>query len=403
MRIRSLETIRVPLQPNVLFVRLHTDEGLVGLGEAFFGAQAVEAYLHETAAPLLWEMAEAGPEPAQLRLRSYVGFQGAGVETRGNSAVDLAMWDLLGKAVGRPLVDLLGGKVVDDIPVYNTCAGPGYIRVHSRQNSDNWGLDPASDGAFEDLHAFLTRPGELAVELLESGYTAMKVWPFDRAAEARRGTDISAAELRAGIEIVEAIRSATSDRMRVLVELHGLWQGGAAAKIARALGDTGLYWIEDPVRPDSLAGLARVREATPIWIASGETLTGRREFLRLLERGLIDVATLDITWCGGLTEARKIASLADAFAVPIAPHDCTGPVALSACSALVQSQPNGLIQETTRSFLNTWYAQLAEGFPVVRDGRLVTSSTPGHGVSLREDLLMMDGVSVRVSSREDAR
>ena len=121
-----------------------------------------------------------------------------------------------------------------------------------------------------------------------------------------------------------------------------------------------------------------------------------RGFFPLLERRAVDIVTADVQWTGGLTEARKIASLADAFGVPIAPHDCTGPVSFAACIHLVSSQPNGLIQETVRAFLRTWYRELVEGLPEIRDGHIAPTREPGLGVRLREGL---SGVSRRVSSR----
>lgn len=398
MRITAIETIRVPVQPNIVFVVLHGEDGLTGLGESFFGAQAVESYIHETAAPILLETRSHTPESVQYALRSYLGYQGAGAETRGIAAIDVALWDLLAKQAGMPLARLLGGPMTDSIRAYNTCAGPSYVRQESRQWSSNWGLDRLdSDATYEDLDAFLHRPAQLARDLLADGYDAMKIWPFDTAAERSCGTDISGPELVHGLGIVAAIRDEVGDAMDVMIELHGLWQAPAAVKLVRALEQFNPYWIEDPVRPDSPGGIRQVAEATSSWIASGETVTGKRHFKDLLEQGAIDVATLDIMWCGGLTEARKIASLADAAGIPIAPHDCTGPISLAVCSHLVMSQPNGLIQETARAFINTWYQELVTGVPEVRAGRLHVSNAVGHGIALKDDVRDLDGVVRRVT------
>jgi galactonate dehydratase len=134
-------------------------------------------------------------------------------------------------------------------------------------------------------------------------------------------------------------------------------------------------------------------------IATGETCVGRRGFLPLLQRGAVDVVIVDVGWTGGLTEARKVATLADAYGVPVAPHDCTGPVALAACVHLVLSQPNGLVQETVRAFLRSWYAELVTDLPVVEDGHIATPTLPGLGVLLREDLADRPDVERRVTSR----
>jgi galactonate dehydratase len=392
MRIVELETVRTPLHPNLLFVLLRSDDGQVGLGEAFNGVPAVDAYLHETAAEVLFAMSDVSPERCARTLTPYMGFQGAGAETRGNGAVDFALWDLLGKAAGLPLTRLLGGPVRTPMPVYNTCAGSGYIRDAARQSSDNWGLPtaqlPPTENLenLEDLDGFLHRPRELARSLWDEGIRGMKIWPFDLEAERTNGTDISVPALAEAIGTIAAIREEVGLEMSLMIELHGLWTRPAAEKIMRALVPYQPYWVEDPLRSDAADAFARLADAVDLPIATGETCVGRRGFQPLLASGAVDVATMDLQWTGGLTEARKIATMADAYAVPIAPHDCTGPVTLACSTHLVTSQPNGLVQETVRAFLRTWYRDLVVGMPVVADGHIAPGEEPGHGVSLRADL-----------------
>jgi galactonate dehydratase len=401
VRIVALETLRPAVQPNLLLVQLHAEDGTTGLGEAFFGAAEVEAYLHETAAPVLLDAANPTPEGAARLLAPYVGYQGGGVETRGNGAVDLALWDLLGRRAGLPVVDLLGGAVRDRVRVYNTCAGPGYVRGSSRQVSENWGL--AAPGRLEDLEAFLHRPAELAKELWAEGLRGMKVWPFDQAAERTGGTWISQDDLEGGLAVVEAVRVATGPGMDLMVELHGLWNRPAATRILEALTPYRPCWVEDRLRPDAVEALGRLAAAVEVPVATGETCVGRRGFLPLLEAGAVDVVTVDVGWTGGLTEARKVATLADAYGVPVAPHDCTGPVALAACVHLVLSQPNGLVQETVRAFLRTWYPELVSGLPAVEDGQVAAPTAPGLGVRLREGLGDRPDVGRRVTRRPGTR
>lgn len=388
MKIVALETLRPVIQPNVLFVQLHTDSGLIGLGEAFFGSRAVEAYLHESVAQLLPGVENPTPERMALLLAPYAGFQGAGAETRGNGAIDLALWDLLGQRAGLPLVDLLGGAVRDGIKIYNTCAGPGYVSRTTKQGSNNWGLPeaPTLRERYEDLDAFLQRPAELARSLWDDGIRGMKIWPFDRAAELTLGTDISRNDLDAALGIVEAVRAEVGFEMDLMIELHGLWNRHGAAKILQALTPYQPFWVEDPMRPDAIDGLAQLARDVDVPIATGETVVGRRGFLPLLQQQAVDIITVDVQWTGGLSEARKIATLADAYGVPIAPHDCTGPATLAACVHLVTSAPNGLIQETVRAFLRTWYDELVTGLPEIKDGVIRPGSSPGHGVKLREGL-----------------
>src|SRR5256714_8285848 len=140
MKITQLETIQLAEFPNILFVQVETDEGLVGLGETFFGAPEVSTYLHESAAPLLLGQDPSAIDALRVKLKAYVGTQGTGVEARGASAIDIALWDLLGKATNRPVHQLLGGASRPAVRAYNTCAGYRYVRANSGQVLENWGV-----------------------------------------------------------------------------------------------------------------------------------------------------------------------------------------------------------------------------------------------------------------------
>ena len=386
MRITSLETLRPALQPNLVFVLLHADDGTVGLGEAFFGAQAVEAYLHETAAKILFDLDDVTPVGAALALRPYNGFASGGVEQRGNGAVDLAIWDAIGQRSGLSVSRLLGGATRTTLETYNTCAGADYVRTSTQQNSANWGIEHSAS-QWEDLDAFLTRPEQLARELRAEGITGMKIWPFDRAAERTAGTSISSTEMDAALGIVAAARAGGGPDMRIMIELHGLWLLPTATEILRQLSEFDPFWVEDPIRSDAVDAYAQLRRRTEVPIAAGETAVGRRGFAPLLRAGVLDYATVDVQWTGGLVEARQVASLADAHGVPIAPHDCTGPATLAAAIHLTASSPNGVVQETVRAFLRTWYRDLVTGLPEVVDGMVTVPDDPGHGVKLRPEVL----------------
>src|SRR4029079_6143695 len=153
----------------------------------------VEAYIHETVAAKVLGRDPLAIDRIAKDLVGYLGFRSTGAEVRGNSALDIALWDLFGKATGQPLAQLLGGFTRESIRTYNTCAGQSYMRKARGQQVANWGLDDA--GRYDDLNAFLTRADELAVDLLEEGITAMKIWPFDQAAEKTGGQYISPADL----------------------------------------------------------------------------------------------------------------------------------------------------------------------------------------------------------------
>jgi L-alanine-DL-glutamate epimerase-like enolase superfamily enzyme len=396
MRITAVETIRLTEFSNIIWVRLHTDEGLVGLGETFMGAEAVEAYLHETAAIKLLGHDPLRIEGINRELQNYLGWRSAGVETRGNSALDIALWDLFGKAHGRPVCDMLGGRSRDRIRVYNTCAGYRYIRDGRAQKVANWGTG-GTDGPYEDLDGFLYHADELALSLLEQGITGMKIWPFDLAAERTHGYDISPAELRTALEPFAKIRAAVGDRMNIMVEFHSLWSLPMAKKLAGALAEFDTYWHEDPFRLDNVGDLRDYAPHSRAWICASETLSYTHAFREYLETGVAGVVMLDLSWCGGLTEARKIAALAEAWHVPVAPHDCTGPVVYAASCHFSLHARNALIQESVRAFYTGWYTELVTELPQITNGEVTVGSQPGLGLELLPGLTERPDALVRIS------
>jgi len=384
VKIVGLETVRVAEHANLCWVLVHTDEGVTGLGETFFGAAAVDAYIHDTAAPLL-----VGTDPLQIdaisrRLAGYLGVTGAGAETRGNSAIDIALWDILGKVTNQPIAQLLGGFTRQSIRTYNTCAGTTYMQ-QGGQTVANYGI-AGERNRYADLDAFLHRADELAEDLLAEGITAMKIWPFDEAAETSNGNYISSADLKAALVPFEKIRRRVGDRIDIMVEFHSMWQLLPAMQIARALAPYGTFWHEDPIRMDSLGDLKRYADASPAPLCASETLASRWRFRDLLETGAAGIVMLDLSWCGGLSEARKIAAMAEAWHLPIAPHDCTGPVVLAASTHLSLNAPNALVQESVRAFYKTWYPEVVTTVPMVRDGMITVPPGAGLGLELHPDL-----------------
>ena len=374
MKISAIETLRLEAFDNLLWVTVETDEGLHGLGETFFGPRAVEAWIHETAAPRLVDADPLRIAHLNRSLQGYCGFRGSGVEMRGLSAIDVALWDLWGKASGQPLYQLLGGRSRERIRAYNTCAGYRYIRSNRGQHSANWGRGGAG-GPYEDLDAFLDDAGELALGLL------------DRYAEASGGLYISAADLRAGLRPFELIRAAVGERMDVMLECHSLWNLPSAVAIARAMEAFDPLWIEDPVRIDRLATLGEFRARSRCPVTASETLAGRWGFTDLIEARAVDIVMLDIGWVGGITEAHAVAQLAQAHQLPFAPHDCTGPVIYSAATHMSVSEPNALIQESVRAFCDGgWYGEVSTALPIMEDGYLRPPEGPGLGMELLPDI-----------------
>ena len=397
MKITKIETIRLTKHPNpnILWVQVYTDEGLVGLGETFWGAQTVEAHVHEYIAPRLLGKDPLAIDRISKDLVGYLGFRSTGAEVRGNSAIDIALWDLFGQAVGQPIAQLLGGFSRQSIRTYNTCAGSQYIR---QPNDSVQAWSAASAGKYDDLDGFMHRAGELAEELLADGITAMKIWPFDAYAAASDGQCISSADLRKALVPFEKIRQAVGDRMDIMVEFHSQWELLPAMAIARALAPFNTFWHEDPIRMDSLSSLVRYATASTAPICASETLGSRWAFRDLLETGVAGVIMLDLSWCGGLSEARKIASMAETWHLPVAPHDCTGPVVLCASTHLALNAPNALIQESVRAFYRTWYADLVTALPKVENGLITVPPGPGLGLALAADLDKKFAVVRRMSA-----
>jgi L-alanine-DL-glutamate epimerase-like enolase superfamily enzyme len=381
VKITGIETIRVGEFPNILFVQVHTDEGFWGLGETFFGPRAVEAYIHETAAEILLGKEALEMDRHSRALAGYVGYRSSGAEMRGNSALDIALWDLFGKATGLPLHQLLGGKVRDSIHVYNTCAGYRYVRGSRGQHSDNWGLESAT-GPYEDLDAFLNRAGELAESLLAEGITGMKIWPFDQYAEKTGGQYISGPDLDAGLEPFRQIREAVDNQVDIMVEFHSLWNFPMARLICAELEQFNPLWYEDPLRADNIDALAELADSTRVPIAISETLSTRWSFREVLDRNAAGIVMVDVSWCGGISEARKIATLAESYQRPVMFHDCTGPVVYAASTHLALNATNALVQETVRAFYTGWYRELVTNLPEVREGRITPPPGPGIGTEL---------------------
>ena len=396
--IERIRTLRVPRFANIVWVEVTTADGAVGTGEACLGALAIDDYIHETAAPYLLGRHASDIERHDRALRGYVGYDGAGVETRGNGAVNLALWDLAGRVTGRPVYELLGGRSRDRIRAYNTCAGYAYALSGGQLALADSGLHAISAaGPYEDLEAAIHRPAELARDLLAQGIGAMKIWPFDSAATASHGRSIDAAAIERAIEPIRAIREELGDRMDIMVELHAQWQPEPMRAIVAALEEYRPLWLEDPIKATSPADLAALARSTPLAIAISETVAGRQRFKELLDAGALDVLIFDVGWTGGITEARKLASLAEVYEVPVAPHDCTGPLLLAASAQLSIHLPNAMIQEHVRAITSGWYAEGVVDLPEVRDGFMSAPTGPGLGSRLRDEVWTRPDAVIRIS------
>ncbi|MSU61096.1 MAG: mandelate racemase/muconate lactonizing enzyme family protein [Pedosphaera sp.] len=393
MRITRIETLRLPDHPNAVWVQVHTSDGLIGLGETYYIPAAVEAVIHDFAAPLLLGKSVFDRERHWQNLFCSANFFGyAGAEMRAVSALDLALWDLLGQSAGQPIYNLIGGRCRESIPVYNTCVNTPKYR---------------------DQDGFLNKPGELAQSLLSEGYTQMKVWPWDRFApqiESASSTGpagwsamgpvghvLAPAHLKQGLWTVQEIRKAVGDRIEIAIEGHSRWDVNCAIRLARALEPYDVIWMEDIIQPDSVEDLRRLVQETRVPQCVSERLFTKYAFRAVLERQAAHIVMIDLIWTGGLTEAIKIAAMADAHHLAFAPHDCTGPVNVFAALHLCAALPNAMIMEVVRGFCDGYYLELVDRPVPIKNGQARLEFGPGLGVKLRPEVLTRSDAHVRIS------
>lgn len=398
MKITRIETIWIDAQPNTLWVRLHTSDGLIGLGETFYAPRAVSALIHDVFANLLIGRSAYDIENHWSNLFSTVNFFGfAGSEMRAISAIDVALWDLLGQHTGQPIYNLLGGRSRERIQIYNTCV---------------------SYGPHQDYHAWIEgRTGQLAQDLLRQGIKAMKIWPFDQfgvslggpigqragaGAVGPVGHYLGKEQLKKGISCVEDVRRTVGDQMEIAIEGHARWNLPVAVQIARALEPYDILWLEEIIPPDNVESYARLKAQTKVPLCVSERLFTRFGFRQVVEQNAADIIMPDMAWTGGLSETRKICSQADTYYLPVACHDCIGPVALWSAAHLTLHVPNAMIQETVRGYYQGWYDEvMTESIDAcIRDGMLSLPDRPGLGTALREEVLARPDVHVEVSDEK---
>jgi galactonate dehydratase len=409
MRISAIETILHEDFPHSVHVRVHTDEGLTGLGESFHRPAAIAEYIHAEIAPRM--LGEPAENVARMWLNignftdGFQPFSGTvSIESSATSAFDIAMWDLRAKALGLPLHDALGGAVRDGIRVYNTSAGTGHLPPpgtprHERHRHEDWGLSARFSSPHDDWTASLERPGELARELVSEGITAMKIYPFSRLIPVTRGLSITPRQLHENLEPFREIRAAVGHDIDIAVDLNFIWTAAPALQIATALDDFGLLWIEDPMRTSAVEAIARLAAQVRTPIAGFDYLNGLPAYARMIEAGALSIARMDLQWVGGVTEAVRIAGYADAKGLGVVLHDCTGPVQWAAAIHVSVHLRNAMIQESVRAFHRDVYPSMVERVPQVIDGHAFPIDAPGHGAVLRDSYL--DGARRRVSTVRD--
>jgi len=377
MKITAIETLQWDAFPRILVVRVHTDSGIVGLGETVDKVPGAKGALHGTVAPLVLGQDPLDIEGVWRFVMDNIMYHGyAGAETRALSAVEVALWDIMGKVYDAPLVHLLGGKTREAIPTYNTCIG---------------------FGANHDYDAWHEDAGPLAQSLLAEGIKAMKIWPFDRFSEHSFGQYISMAEVEEGLRPVRQVRDAVGMEMEIGIECHFRWNRVSMERIARALEPYDILFLEDvmpAVYPDEIRMLGG---RTTIPIIGSELLMTRWQLREWLEKHVTPIVMTDPVWNGGIAETRKIAILAETFGVPLVLHNVAGPICHAACMHLGAHIPNLFFVESARAFYQGYFPLLSDLAPVVNEGHLSIPSGPGLGVRLNEEALARADLTREIS------
>ena len=352
-----------------LFVEVHTDEGVTGVGECtLYTANHILSQGVEAVKPLIVGLDPANIEEIWQRIfRHYLRIGARGIISAVVSAIDIALWDIKGKVLGVPIYQLLGGAVRDHVPLYTHVQDASYPNV-------------TPDDAVK-----------LALQTQADGYQAIKTDPF-KSARIRSGPyqgasmteKLNPAMIREAVDWVSALRDALGPYYELMVDAHARFEVSSAIKAARAMEHLDLNWFEEPVPPESYPALKEFRENTNIPVSVGESLFTRYDFVPIFEQRLADFVMPDVAWTGGISELRRIAAQAEAYYVPFSPHDALGPVAISAAFQVCMATPNLYRQEC----LHTWF----KDFPKVikpmfdyHDGAIWPNDRPGLGIELDHD------------------
>ena len=380
MKITAIESLQWAEYPRLMIVRVHTDSGIIGLGETVDKIPGAKGALHGTVAPLV-----LGQDPLDIEglwrfVMDNIMYHGfAGAETRALSAVEVALWDIMGKHYNAPLYHLLGGKTRNRIPTYNTCIGFGEI---------------------QDYVAWHEDAGKLAQSLIDDGIYAMKIWSFDQFSERSFGQYIRLQDIEAGLTPIRQIRDAVGDAMEIGIECHFRWNRVSMERIARALEPYNILFLEDvlpAVYPDEIKALS---EKTTIPIIGSELLMTRWQLREWLEKHVSQIVMTDPVWNGGIAETRKMANLAETFGIPLVIHNVAGPICHAACMHLGAHIPNLFYVESVRAFYKTYFPIISEFTPTVDYGHLDIPEGAGLGITLRPEMLDRGDLTRQISEGE---
>jgi galactonate dehydratase len=381
MKVTKIETFywknrdAAPWWPHWTWLRVHTDNGLVGIGETYPRNSVEAEVIHSAIVPAL-----LGHDPRDIErvwhdLYRAFDFQViGGAEMRALSALDLALWDLLGKSLNAPVYRLIGGLSNQRVRLYNTC--------------------------FPYKYDFRREPEKIMQEVMDKhGIKAIKIWPFDGAARRNKNQYITQADIDEGLVPVRKLRDTFGDKIEILIEFHSFWNLTAGIRIAKALEPYKPMWLEDMLMPGHYKQYRQLSEATSLPLTIGERMAGKMQFEELLEARTAKFVMFDVCWCGGLTEARKITAMADAHQLPFAPHTAGGPLLFYASTHLSAAMPNCWIQESCQRFYeHDWPAMLINPLQP-KDGHIEPPEAPGFGMEVKPEVWNHPAVVKRESEQ----
>lgn len=354
-----------------LFVEVTTDGGITGWGEITtttkLANRALRAMLQQIGAIII------GEDPGKIehmwhklfRSFTYMGSRGAAVECV--SAIDIALWDIRGKALGQPIYELLGGPVRDEIALY----------THPDQRKFT-----TKEGVVQEIR-----------DIVASGHKALKFdpYPYQRGGDEQRDGyldgQMTRKDEREAAELTALIRETTGPDIEVLIDAHGRFDVPTAIRLCRSLEEAGqIDWFEEPVPPESFNALKQVRDKVSAAISWGERGHTKWDFVPILENKLADYIMPDVTWTGGITELKKISSLCEAYYIPVSPHDAAGPINVVAGAQVMMTVPNFYKLETSEWNLQKYDLMIDKPLDN-SNGSLKLNKSPGLGIEMNRDYL----------------
>ena len=370
MKITAVKTAASDGHCMHLWVKIETDAGITGLGECVHGGHQAIAIIHDLRAKLI------GRDPFAIdaifeELRRGLVFEGgfAGALITALTGIEIALFDLKGKALGVPVYELLGGKFRDKIRVYADC------EVTPGMNFDevNKVVDDVLERGFTalkidlDIGAYGHHQSEVAHFVKDRFNHTAGEWEHDRM-----------------VKLAEMVTTAAGKTVDVACDVHTRLDVTSAIRLARDLEQFHLMWLEEPVPPENVAAMREVKRATTTPICAGENLYLRQGFRDLIESQAVDIIMPDIPKCGGLSECRKIANLAEIYYMPFAPHNVASPIGTMASAHVCATVPNFLVLEFHWLHRDYWSTITTAKDDIIKDGWITLSDRPGIGVDLDE-------------------